>query len=84
MKRPAYRIDNQKISPEQLAKIRVLDDFDLTMVLSEIHDNGWPVAAGTLELAFAATLQTTTMADAEAEIRLNALRKVGALLKGGR
>ncbi len=40
--------DNQKISTEQLALIRRLGDFDLTMLLSEIHDHGWEVAEKTL------------------------------------
>jgi hypothetical protein len=39
---------SQKVSPEQLAQIRSLDDFDVTMLISEIHDNGWPQAARTL------------------------------------
>lgn len=41
---------NQDISPEQLAKIRRLSDFDLIMLLSEIHDHGWEVASQTLEM----------------------------------
>jgi hypothetical protein len=36
--------NNQNISPAELAAIRVLDDFDLKMLLSEIHDHGWPAA----------------------------------------
>lgn len=35
---------NQRISSQELATIRSLDDFDLTMLISEIHDHGWPVA----------------------------------------
>jgi hypothetical protein len=42
--------ENQKITPEQLAKIRRLKDFDLIMLISEIHDHGWPVAAATLAM----------------------------------
>jgi len=41
---------NQSVSKEQLEKIRSLDDFDLTMLISEIHDHGWTVATKTLEL----------------------------------
>jgi hypothetical protein len=36
--------DNIKITKEELSFIRSLKDFDLTMVLSEIHDHGWPMA----------------------------------------
>jgi len=39
---------NQKVTPEQIAKIRKLDDFDLIMLISEIHDQGWPMAQRTL------------------------------------
>jgi hypothetical protein len=34
--------NNQKISKEELAFIRTLNDFDLTMFISEVHDHGWP------------------------------------------
>ena len=36
---------NQPITAEELARIRALDDFDLIMLLSEIHDYGWPVVS---------------------------------------
>ncbi len=42
--------DNQDISTAQLALIRALDDFDLKMLLSEIHDHGWPAAKKLLHL----------------------------------
>jgi hypothetical protein len=42
--------ENQRITKEQLDKIRRLADFDLIMLISEVHDHGWPVAARTLEL----------------------------------
>lgn len=42
--------DNQNVSDEQLQKIRQLDDFDLIMLISEIHDHGWHVARVTLDL----------------------------------
>jgi hypothetical protein len=41
---------NRDVTPEQLAKIRTLDDFDLIMLISEIHDNGWQVAERTLSM----------------------------------
>jgi hypothetical protein len=41
---------NQKVTPEQLAKIRTLADFDLIMLISEIHDHGWQVAEDTLRV----------------------------------
>lgn len=41
---------NQELAPEELRKIRALEDFDLTMLVSEIHDHGWPVARRTLAL----------------------------------
>ena len=43
-------MSNQHITPEQLTKIRVLDDFDLIMLISEIHDHGWQVASRTLSM----------------------------------
>jgi hypothetical protein len=42
--------NNQLVTQEQLAKIRALDDFDLIMLISEIHDNGWSIASRTLEM----------------------------------
>ena len=39
---------NQKISDTELSAIRSLGNFDLTMLLSEIHDHGWPEAKTTL------------------------------------
>jgi hypothetical protein len=42
--------DNQKVTKQQLDKIRKLTDFDLIMLISEIHDHGWIVAAKTLEM----------------------------------
>lgn len=41
---------NQDITPEELLQIHELDDFDLTMILSEIHDHGWPIARRTLQM----------------------------------
>ena len=35
---------NQRISGDELRAIRGLSDFDLTMLISEIHDHGWPAA----------------------------------------
>jgi hypothetical protein len=42
--------NNQEVSNAQLKKIRCLADFDLIMLISEIHDFGWPVAATTLAM----------------------------------
>jgi hypothetical protein len=42
--------ENQKVSAEQLAKIRNLEDFDLIMLISEIHDHGWIEAQQTLAM----------------------------------
>ena len=39
---------NREITKEQLRKIRCLDDFDLIMLISEIHDHGWGKAAKVL------------------------------------
>lgn len=36
--------DNQEFTQEELLLIRTLSDFDLKMLLSEIHDHGWPIA----------------------------------------
>ena len=36
--------ENQKITKADLNFIRSLEDFDLKMLLSEIHDNGWSSA----------------------------------------
>ena len=43
---------NQELSDEELKKIRALDDFDLTMLISEIHDYGWEIARETLNLMY--------------------------------
>ena len=50
--------DNQVATAEELAAVRALDDFDLLMVLSEIHDHGGPFARRLLPLALAATQET--------------------------
>lgn len=42
--------DNQKVTVEELEKIRNLDDFDLIMLISDIHDHSWPMARRTLQL----------------------------------
>ena len=41
---------NQRVSTAELAKIRKLGDFDLLMLISEIHDHGWETARQTLAL----------------------------------
>lgn len=43
-------MENQSITPDQLAQIRALNDFDLIMLLSEIHDNGWDQGAKLLKI----------------------------------
>jgi hypothetical protein len=43
-------MDNQKVNESELKKIRCLDDFDLVMLISEIHDNGWDIARITLKV----------------------------------
>ena len=40
--------ENQEISPKELAFIRQLEDFDLTMLISEVHDHGWEHAKRTM------------------------------------
>jgi ATP-dependent Clp protease ATP-binding subunit ClpA len=42
--------ENQRVTVEQLAKIRALEDFDLIRLISEIHDHGWDVASHTLSM----------------------------------
>jgi hypothetical protein len=47
---PGWFLDDlRRVTPEQLEKIRGLDDFFLTLFVSELHD-GWSVAAETLKL----------------------------------
>ena len=41
---------NQALTAAEITKIRRLTDFDLTMLISEIHDHGWPVARRTLAM----------------------------------
>lgn len=43
-------MNNQEATKAELAKIRRLKDFDLVMLISEIHDNGWKVARETLAM----------------------------------
>lgn len=47
--------DNQQISEEECEQIRGMCDFDLRMLLSEIHDHGWPIAKKLLPLIRQAT-----------------------------
>lgn len=35
---------NISITESEIAAIKALEPFDLTMLLSEIHDHGWPAA----------------------------------------
>jgi hypothetical protein len=41
---------NQKVTIKELAKIRKLADFELIMLISEIHDHGWNIARNTLRM----------------------------------
>jgi len=41
---------NRQVYREELHKIRHLEDFDLVMLISEIHDHGWETARKTLSL----------------------------------
>ena len=41
---------NRKVTRKELSKIRKLADFDLIMLISEIHDHGWETARRTLEM----------------------------------
>lgn len=47
-------MENIKISKDELKSIRCLSDFDLVMILSKIHDHGWPMARRTLGYALEA------------------------------
>jgi hypothetical protein len=42
--------ENQEVTPDEIAKIRGLEDLDLIMLISEIHDHGWLEARCTLVL----------------------------------
>jgi len=48
--------DNIDITEDELVLIRSLDDFDLTMLLSEIADHGWRVARKLLPMILEATM----------------------------
>ena len=43
--------ENIEITEQELKNLRSLADFDLTMILSDIHDHGWPLARKTLAAA---------------------------------
>lgn len=43
-------MSNQEVGKAELLKIRGLDDWDLIMLISEIHDHGWDIARKTLEM----------------------------------
>lgn len=42
--------ENRAVIKAELDKIRGLEDFDLIMFISEIHDHGWDVARVTLAM----------------------------------
>jgi hypothetical protein len=39
-----------RVTPDELDKIRGLDDFDLTVFVTDLRDHGWAAAAETLGL----------------------------------
>jgi hypothetical protein len=45
---------NIKATKEELAEVRSLEDFDLTMFLSELRDHGWESALRLLTMIRAA------------------------------
>jgi hypothetical protein len=66
-------IKNQKVTPDEIAKIRGLDDFDLIMLISEIHDHGWLMGRCTLsKMPGMATLTE----DEQREIRVEVKRRI--------
>lgn len=46
---------NQEITEAELTQIRALGDFDLCMLISEVHDVGWPQARKILPFMAMAT-----------------------------
>ncbi len=52
--------NNQEINASELEAIRSLPDFDLTMLISEVHDHGWPAAQLLLPSIVKAVAATTT------------------------
>lgn len=44
-------MENIDVTKQELAALRALPDFDLTMVLSEIHEHGWPHGRRLIEAA---------------------------------
>lgn len=53
-------VGNIEITAEELARIRMLEDFDLTMLLSEINDHGWVHARQTFFLMLLARARKGT------------------------
>ncbi len=45
---------NQHVAPWEIKAIKALDVFDMVMLISEIHDYGWPMARKTLQAMLAA------------------------------
>ncbi len=48
--KPWKKRPNQKVMAKELEAIRVLADFELIMLISEINDHGWKVARKTLAM----------------------------------
>lgn len=42
--------ENVELTADEMGAIRTMSDFDLTMLISEIHDHGWPVARSLIPL----------------------------------
>ena len=42
--------ENCDVSDEEIEHIRSLENFDLIMLISEIHEHGWDIARGTLSV----------------------------------
>jgi len=51
-------MENIDITPEEIRQIRGLPDFDFIMILSELHDFGWPMTRKTLAKAVEALAET--------------------------
>lgn len=49
-----FEIENLEVDSETLGLIRRLSDFDLSMLLSEVHDHGWYVAKKLIPMMVAA------------------------------
>jgi len=46
---------NQEVTPQEIKAIRAITDFDIVMLISEIHEFGWPDARELLRMMPVAT-----------------------------